>query len=162
MDNEQAVAEALAKGDKQVLGQFFDQYAPALFGLAVRLTETEQQASVALQNAFQQIVSQARSFDAKKTDLFTWALNLTKQAAQEIGPQGEQFDFVSYQAAHSAGADFRTFVRNLDVKHRRVIELAYFEGLSEPELERAMNFPVGTVNTRLRFAVRELRKILNG
>ncbi len=70
MENEQAVVEALRRGDKQALGQVFDQFGPAFFGIAVRLTESEQRASEVMQNAFQQMVVQAGEFDSNKNDLF--------------------------------------------------------------------------------------------
>lgn len=160
MENEQAVVEALGRADKEVLGQVYDQYGPALFGLAIRLTESETRASEVLQNAFRQMSAQAKQFDAKKTDFFSWALEIVKQVAQEVGSERDQFDFTAYQISHPAGADFKQLSKDLEEKHRKAIELAYFESLSEPELEKAMNFPVGTVNTRLRFAVRELRRVL--
>lgn len=160
MENEQAVVAALGRGDKEALGQVYDQYGPALFGFAIRLTESEQGASEVVQDAFREMAARSANFDSSKNDLFAWALGIVREMARERGSQSEQFDFLAYQSSHPAGTNLKMLTKELEEKHRKAIELAYFEGLPEPELEKAMNFPVGTVNTRLRFAVRELRRVL--
>ena len=160
MENNQDLLKALRGGDRQALGQLYDQYAPALFGLAIRLTQSEQQATGVLQAAFRQMWAEAARLDAGQADLFGWAVGITKKLALEAASQNEQFDFSAYQAAHPAGASLATLAREMDEKHLRIIDLAYLHGRSEPDIETEMNIPVGTVNTRLRVGIRELRRIL--
>lgn len=160
MNNEHDILVALRNGDRQALGQLYDQYAPALFGLALRLTESEQRATTVLQEAFRQIWSRAARLEPGKTDLFAWAVDITKKLALEANSHVDQFDFAAYQAAHPAGASLATVAREMDAKHLRIIDLAYIHGQAEPEIEAEMNIPVGTVNTRLRVGIRELRRIL--
>jgi RNA polymerase sigma-70 factor (ECF subfamily) len=144
-------------------------YAPALFGVALRIAEAEEKAAHIVAETFRRTWRNAANFDPAKDQFFPWALSLLKSVAGESrrasGEQPlEKFNFASYQAKHPADGEavpMSLLEQQMDEKHRKVIELAYFHGLSEQEIEAEMNIPVGTVNTRLRFSLRELRKVLN-
>jgi RNA polymerase sigma-70 factor (ECF subfamily) len=51
-------------------------------------------------------------------------------------------------------------VQKLNPEHSRLIDLAYFDGYTQEEIARKLNLPLGTVKTRIRIAVRELRNLL--
>lgn len=160
MENEQEILSALRNGDRQALGRLYDQFAPALYGLAIRITESEQQATKVVEQAFGEIWSSAKNFDSASTNLFSWAVDVVKNLAVENVAKTDQFDFEAYQSSHAVGADLREISQNIDKKHLRVIDLAYFQGMSENAIEQTLNIPVGTVSTRLRVGIRELRKAL--
>ena len=52
-------------------------------------------------------------------------------------------------------------INSLDEKYRTLIDLAYFQGYTQKEIAKQLNIPIGTVKSRIRYAIKELRKILN-
>lgn len=168
MNIENGTLEALQKGDQHALSQLYDQYAPMLYGVALRISSSEEKAGYLLQETFRKIWKNAGAFDPSKGSFFQWALQFLQGLAKEARRPGEQpadkFDFAAYQAAHlpeGSAVTMSQLDRYMDEKHLKVIELAFFNHLSEQEIEEAMNIPVGTVSTRLRFSLRELRKVLD-
>lgn len=159
--------DAWRKGDQHAFSLIYDEYAPALFGVALRIAESEEKAAHIVLEAFRKIWRNAQSFNPEQEHFFHWALGFVKSQAGEPHRTGEhpaeKFNFAAYQSSHPAtgqAVPMGLLETQMDEKHRKVIELAYFKGLSEQEIESEMNIPVGTVNTRLRFSVRELRKVL--
>ncbi len=159
--------EAWSKGDQHAFSLIYDEYAPCLFGVALRISESEEKAAHIVLEVFRKIWRNASSFNPDQEQFFHWALSFIKSPAVESHRAGEQlserFNFPAYQSTHPATglpSLMGHLEAQMDEKHRKVIELAYFNGLSEQEIESEMNIPVGTVNTRLRFSVRELRKVL--
>lgn len=149
------------------MAQLYDQYGPVLFGVALRITSSEERAAFVVQETFRKIWKNASAFDPARERFFHWALQFMQALAKESKRSGEQpaekFDFAAYQAAHlpEGGAiSMAQLEKQLEDKHRKVLELAFFNNMSEQEIEETMNIPLGTLNTRLRFALRELRKVL--
>jgi RNA polymerase sigma-70 factor (ECF subfamily) len=52
-------------------------------------------------------------------------------------------------------------VNNLEERYRVIIEMAYFQGYTQKEIEKELDIPIGTVKSRIRIALRELRKSFN-
>jgi RNA polymerase sigma factor (sigma-70 family) len=57
--------------------------------------------------------------------------------------------------------DFRRKLETLDKKQRLIIDMSYFQGYTQEEIARELEMPVGTVKTKIRSAIIELRKIFN-
>ncbi len=170
---ESEIAAALKQGDQAALEALYDQYAPALFGLILRIVQSEQTAGEVLQETFLKIWRNTGNFDESKEKLLSWLLDLARNTAIETTRNNDfksqtgnaNFDFLSYQEMHPAPAagpvTLRTIGNQINEKLVRVADLAYFQGLSQSEIEQEVNIPVGTVKTRLRMVQRELRKIFS-
>lgn len=161
MQNEQTLKAALQQRDRNGIREILDEIGPALYGFALRLTESETKAAAVLQATFQKIWKNAATFDDSKGSFFQWVFNFARLAAlearQENDEKIEQFNFAAYQQSHAGRAGLREIFSQMDEKHRKVIEYACFYGMTEQEVEREMNIPVGSVSTRLRLAMKELR-----
>ncbi len=170
--HESEIITALKDGDKNALGIVYDRYGAALYGVVLRIVQSPEVAEEVVQDAFVKIFRNINSYDENKGRFYTWALNIARNTAIDATRSSDfknrqktdQFDFVVYSHTHPATSTsvetigLREIVNKLDEKHRAVIELAYFQGYTQSEIEQEMNIPIGTVKTRLRLAIRELRK----
>ena len=133
-------------------------------------TET---ANDVLQEVFITIWQNMDKYDAAKGRLFTWLLRLTRNAAinktrsKIYKSQQKNDDINNYVSVieHNGTEQpainqigLRTQVHRLRDDYKNVLELSYFEGFTQEEISKALNLPLGTVKTRLRNAIIELRK----
>ncbi len=169
---ETELISALKSGDKNALGMVYDRYGAALYGVVLRIVQSPEVAEEVVQDVFLKIYRNISSFDENKGKFYTWALNIARNSAIDATrtsdyrnrQKTDQFDFVVYRESNPAsqfveGIGLKELVGKLDEKHRKVIDLAYFQGYTQTEIEQALNIPIGTVKTRMRLAIKELRKV---
>ena len=165
----------LQKKDQQAFSYLYDNYAPALNGVIFRLVEDKTLSEDILQEAFVKIWNNFSSYDKSKGRLFTWMMNLTRNLTidtlrskgykKQNKISGDENSVNNLQDT-SAGMDkfdamgIRNQLSNLKPDHRIVIDLAYFNGFTQDEIAKEIGIPLGTVKTRMRTAIQELRKIL--
>ena len=153
----------------------YDQYAPNLYGIVLHIVREESVAEDVIQEAFVKIWKNGDRFQPEKGTLFTWMLNITRNTAidhlRKMEKRGRgkiqslESDVVIGTAAPQSlnpnHIGLRDIVDKLDEKYRQIIELAYFRGYTQSEIQEELDIPLGTVKTRLRIAMRELRNIFN-
>ncbi|MEO1513412.1 MAG: sigma-70 family RNA polymerase sigma factor [Bacteroidota bacterium] len=158
----------LQRQDQRVMQSLYDNYAPALYGVILRIVRSEALAEDVLQDTFVKIWKYGPAYDPSKGSLFTWMLNIARNTAidairsahhrhQHDCRPVEQAPETSVQPnINHIGLD--NIVENLEDKYRRVIDLIYFQGYTQKEVGEELNIPLGTVKSRVRIALRELRK----
>lgn len=169
----------IAQRDLQALSEFYDQIATPLFSVALRILGDSAEAEEAIQDVFVQIWEKAPTFDGLLGSAFHWALSITRHRAidrlrsrqrrarlvEELIETGSA-DPVQISAPDSdaAGADesamLRTALSSLPIDQRQAIELAFFAGLSHPEIAEALGQPLGTIKARIRRGLLKLRECL--
>ena len=169
----------IAAQDAQALAEFYDLTAKPLFSLAVRILGDASEAEEVIQDVFVQIWKNAPSFDPLLGPAFYWALSITRhrsidrlRARQRRARLAENLENdAATNAPTSAGADqdvseaedgavVRATLGTLPAEQRRVIEMAFFGGLSHPQIAQALNEPLGTVKARIRRGLLKLRDSL--
>lgn len=173
--SEEELVLLLKQKDQQAFAYLYDNYAPALNGVIYRMVEEKQLAEDILQEAFVKIWNNFPSYDSSKGRLFTWLLNLTKNLTidtlrskgykkqQKISSDENSVSNLSDSGYGSDKFDsigLRNQLSNLKPEQRTLIELAYFNGFTQDEIAKQTGIPLGTVKTRLRSAIIELRKLL--
>ncbi len=164
------LVERLRAGDSSALGELYDAYGGALYGVILRIVRAPDIAEQLLQDVFLKVWKNIGSYDASKGRLFTWLVNIARNAAIDMVRsahyrQRQKTDTIE-NLVHNPGNQgvnpdligIRELVEQLDEKHRRLIELLYFQGYTQEEVAEAINIPLGTVKTRVRQAIRELRR----
>lgn len=165
----------LKSGDRKAMEILYDDYSPALYGVILRIVGSEETAEDVLQDAFVKIWKKSASYDASKGRLFTWILNIARNSAIDMirsksykGSQKNQSmdngvyyreTMVSTISTDSIGV--REIVDKLKPEHREVIDCVYFNGYTHTEAAKALNIPLGTVKTRIKIAIRELKGLMN-
>lgn len=169
------LADAVRQGDKAAFSQLYDNYSAALYGVCLRMLEDEAEAQDALQSAMVKAWRNFSSFDHRKAGLYTWLLNITRNdCIDRIRSNGRKPAIMNIDS--SAGvverqgkfSDYGVKVDNIGLREavdrldgdlRQVIDAAYFKGYTQQEISDEFNLPLGTVKTRMRTAIRELRKV---
>lgn len=171
MDNQQLIFR-VQQSDQAALGELYDAYGGALYGVIIRIVRSRELAEQALQDTFVKVWRNAVSYDPGKGRLFTWLLNIARNTAIDItrttGFQQQQKTESLDHLVHQAGGDsinpdhlgLRETVHRLDEKYRSLINLVYFKGYTQEEVAEETGIPLGTVKTRLRYAMSELRTLL--
>ena len=173
--SEEELVLLLQARDQQAFSYLYDNYAAALNGIIYRMVENRELAEDILQEAFIRIWNNFSSYDTGKGRLFTWMLNLTrnltidtlrskgyKKQGKISGDEnsGSNYTDDSKIAERFDAMGLRKQLINLKPEQRAIIDLAYFNGYTQDEISKEMGIPLGTVKTRMRTAILELRKML--
>lgn len=173
---EDTLISLLQKKDQRAFNYLYDHYAGALYGLVLRIVTLKEYADEVLQNVFIKIWQHIDSFDAARGKLYTWIINIARNAALDYikskGVQNEQKnqslpDIVDAKEKHNFSVStqvdhigFKNVLNELRAEWKELIEMAYYEGYTQQEIAEKLNIPLGTVKTRTRGALLELKKIL--
>ena len=173
--SEEELVMRLKNQDQQAFSYLYDNYAAALNGIIYRMVENAELAEDILQEAFIKIWNNFSQYDAGKGRLFTWMLNISRNLTidtlrskgyKKQGKISNDENSVSNFAEDNKIAErfdamgIRKQLANLKPEQRIVIDLAYFNGYTQDEIAKETGIPLGTVKTRMRSAILELRKIL--
>jgi RNA polymerase sigma-70 factor (ECF subfamily) len=174
--NEEELVYLLQQQDQSAFSYLYDNYAAALNGTIYRMVEDIQLSEDILQEAFIKIWNNFKSYDSSKGRLFTWmvniARNLTIDTLRSKGYKKQQKisqdeNSVSTYQDRSFATDrfdsigLRKQVSALKQDQKDIIDLAYFNGYTQEEISKYMGIPLGTVKTRMRTAIMELRKTMH-
>ncbi len=128
-----------------------------------------------LQEAFVKIWNNFTSYDKTKGRLFTWMLNLTrnltidtlrsKSYKKQSKISGNENTVSNIQDGNTGIEKFDSVGLTKQLSHLKpdqkiIIDLAYFNGFTQDEISKQLNIPLGTVKTKMRSAILELRKYI--
>lgn len=163
----------LQRQDQTVIGELYDAYGGALYGVVIRIVQSSELAQQVLQDTFVKVWRNGPAYDASKGRLFTWLVNIARNTAIDATRTAhfqhrQKTDSLDTLVHSPGGASLnpdhigvREVVDRLDEKYRQLIELMYFQGYTQEEAAEETGVPLGTVKTRLRYAISELRRHFN-
>lgn len=167
------MVQLLRQRSRHVFSYLYDNYSGALLSIIRNIVNEEELANDVLQEVFVKIWKQIDSYDSSKGRLFTWMLNIARNASidtirsksfQNSRQNRELTDDVYSAGGTSETATdqigLRKLVHNLKEEYRLLVELSYFQGYTQDEIAKMLNMPLGTVKTRLRTALIQLREII--
>ncbi len=164
----------VTEGDEQALLELYDRYASRVYALALRILREPMMAEEAVQDTFLKVWNHAREYQPQRGALQIWLLTIARRIAldrlrlearrpllsdatdpeelwRSIPDTGSTEDEAYWRSLHLT-------VQTLPPDYRLVIELAYYQGLSQSQIAAVLGWPLGTVKTRLREAMRRLRR----
>lgn len=168
----------LQSKSREAFSVLYDNYSEALFGVICRMVTNKTAAEDLLQDVFVKIWKKIDSYNPAKGTLFTWMINIarnlcidylrSKEYRQQMKvvdgglDQGEISASASLEPNYNiANTELHKVTQELEVKHRQVIEMVYFRGYTHEEVAQMLNIPVGTVKTRSRAGLKQLRNLYN-
>ena len=168
--SDELIAKLQSK-DKKVVAILYDKYAPALYGIVLRLMKDKSSADDCLQEVFVRIWKNGHSYDPSRARLFTWmaviarntALNMIQSKSFREHSQIQKVENVVHidtrkpVRQNPETMDLRGVVSQLDKKYADIIRLIYFEGYTQKEVSDELDIPLGTVKTRVKKAMGKLR-----
>ncbi len=172
---EEELVSLLKNKDAIAYNVLYDNYSASLYGIISRIIPAEEIAQDILQDVFVKIWKAIEHYDKSKGRLFTWMLNIARNSAIDYS-RSKQFklenkiqdiDNSVYEVNKQKSSSFNTDligvkeeVIKLKDDYRILIDLIYFKGFTQEEAAKELNIPLGTVKTRVRAAIIELRKTL--
>jgi len=169
---ESELVSLLKSRDTAAFNYLYDHYASALYGVILPIVNEHEIANDILQEVFLSIWKKIDTYDASKGRLFTWMLNIARNASIDVlrsksfqnsrknQPLAETVNWGnSYQVFQPdpETIGLHKLLEKLKEEHRVLIELAYFKGYTHEEIAEIEGLPLGTVKTRIRNALIQLR-----
>jgi len=173
---EETLVMGLKAGDKAAIDRLYKMYAGALFGIITRIVKFDEVAEDVLQDTFLKIWRSIDQYDSSKGRLFTWMANLAKNTAidqirskhysnavktDDLADKLEVLDHKNHIQLNPDAIGIKQLTLNLKPEQKKIIDLFYFEGFTHVEVAEQLNIPLGTVKTRIRQAIIELRQYFN-
>lgn len=176
-DDHELVAR-LRRREPAVMGDLYDRYGKLAYSLIYRIVRDVGVAEDLVQETFLRVWNRSQGFDAERGALGPWLLAVARnraidylrssggkmaRGALELEYAEHPAVFVNFEAdilSQDRARRVRGALERLNENQRHVIELAYFEGLSQSEMAERMGQPLGTVKTWVRTALKNLREAL--
>jgi RNA polymerase sigma-70 factor, ECF subfamily len=169
--------QQVAKQDRDAFSQLYDRFSTLVFTLAMRMLKARSDAEDLLQEVFVQVWRQAQNYSAERGSPEAWIVNIARSRAidkiRSIRRMQKSFVLTddparaeSPENVESSAVESETrlamnsALANLPDMQRKVLELAYFDGLTQSEIADRLAEPLGTVKTRMRSGIQKLREIL--
>ena len=181
---QRSLLQRLRGRDEGALAELYDQLAPWVLGLAGRILQDDDDAEEVLSDVFVQLWAHVDQHDPRRGPLVPWVLQIARNRALDLLRRRRRWwrkaeRWERARAAEDDGVapepgpreasvpgwpvhrEVHAALAALPEEQRRVVLLAYFEGLTHSEIARATGQPLGTVKTRLRLAQGRLAEVLH-
>jgi RNA polymerase sigma-70 factor, ECF subfamily len=168
----------LQRRDPDAMGELYDRYGRIAYTLILRIVSNHSVAEELVQEAFLRVWNRADAFQQERGALGPWVLTVARNQALDYvrslegrsSKRAVSMDDTEPPVAMNASEErildgiqlkkVRAAMAKLNENHRQVIELAYFEGLSQTEMAERISQPLGTIKTWTRMALKLLREEL--
>ena len=165
----------LLAGDRSALADLYDRHSPVMYGVALRILQNRTEAEDVLQEAWMQAWKQRGSFDPRRGSVPAWLVTIARTRALDRRRRQESRNRAETQAptdpvpspapdetaAHSKLKEqLGQALAALEPKQRQVLEIAYFEGLSQSEIAARLGAPLGSVKFWARQGLLQLRELV--
>jgi len=170
---EKEIVDLLEKGDKKAISLLYENYADALFGVIKKVISDDDVAQDVLQECFVKIWRYSKKYDPSKAKLFTWLYRIAYNTAidktrslknkknNEVQMETSSVYKITSNALNQDVLDIKKHLSNLETKYQIVLNALFFEGMTQQEASDELNIPLGTIKSRLKIGLRELKKIYN-
>jgi RNA polymerase sigma factor (sigma-70 family) len=168
---EHELVASLRSKEEEAFSYLYEHYSGALYGVIKQIIGDVELSNDVLQETFVNIWKRMESYDESKGRLFTWMLNIARNAAidktRSKGFQQSQrqipLDGEIIQPSVRPGIDdygLKKIILKLKDEQRLLIDLSYFQGYTHEQIATALHIPLGTVKTRIRSALIQLRALM--
>ena len=174
--SEEQLVLALGNQEKVAIEALYDMYSSSLYGVISRIVIDTPTAEDVLQETFVKIWNSFSSYSAEKGRLFTWMVNIARNLAidkirsKDFKNQAKNHElennvtFIDEQRNTVYKPELmgiKDLVATLKPEQKSILDLVYFKGYTHVEAADELGIPLGTIKTRLRMAIIELRKNFN-
>ena len=155
--------------------KLYDMYSKSIHGVVYNIVKDSDIADELMQDVFIKAWDKSDTYSSKKGRFFTWILNIARNAAidktrSKAFKQSKQnlnadffVDIITSYDNLDASTDaigIKKFVTNLGQKCKAIIELLYFKGFTQKEASEELQMPIGTIKTRNRNCIQQLREMV--
>lgn len=168
---EQELVALLKQRAQPAFSYLYDHYSAALNSIIVNIVADTNIAADVLQEVFVKVWRQIEQYDPEKGRLFTWMHKIARSTAIDLvrsknwrnhkrnNSLTDEYNSIADQNQHPSEKNgLRKLVQSLKEDHKILVELSYFQGYTQDEIAQMLQLPLGTVKTRLRAALIQLRQ----
>lgn len=169
--SEEELVAALQRNERTAFEFLYDHYSGALFNIISKTLRDEERAADVLQESFLKIWKNIASYNPEKGRLFTWIMNIARNGAidaarvegrkpvmDDIDGRMVQNEPDEAESAQHLSADMKAIINMLRPERKILIDMAYFQGYTHEEIAEELRIPLGTVKSRIRTALQELKQ----
>ena len=169
----------VAELDQAALGLLYDRYSRIMYSLAYKILGSVEEAEEVVIDVFAQVWKDASRYDASRSRLDSWLFMITRSRSldrlRRRQRQSKVIEGVTAVAQTNASTNLpeedlliserreqiSLALKELPQEQQQILELAYFQGLSQSEIARRTGVKLGTVKTRIRLGLSKLRTLLD-
>jgi len=168
---EKHIVELLQERNDKAISLLYEHYGDTLYGVAKKVVRDEELAQDVLQESFVKIWKKADTYDATKAKLFTWLFRITRNTAidklRSVNTKSDKEIQMDVSDVYNLGVenikpeliDVRDNLGKIENKYQIVLEALFFHGMTQQEASDELDIPLGTIKSRLKIGLRELKKI---
>jgi RNA polymerase sigma-70 factor, ECF subfamily len=168
---EKHIVELLQERNEKAISLLYEHYGDTLYGVAKKVVRDEELAQDVLQESFVKIWKKSDSYDATKAKLFTWLFRITRNTAidklRSVNTKSDKEIQMDVSDVYNLGVDsikpelmdVRENLERIEDKYQIVLEALFFYGMTQQEASEELDIPLGTIKSRLKIGLRELKKI---
>ncbi|PCJ92703.1 MAG: RNA polymerase subunit sigma-70 [Flavobacteriaceae bacterium] len=168
---EKHIVELLQERNEKAISLLYEHYGNTLYGVAYKVVRDEELAKDVLQESFVKIWKKSDSYDASKAKLFTWLFRITRNTAidklRSVKTKSDKEIQINVSDVYNLGVnsinpetmDIRENLDKIESKYQIVLDALFFQGMTQQEASEELDIPLGTIKSRLKIGLRELKKI---
>ena len=161
--------------DRDAFITLYDRHSAKVFGLTLRMLDEQMAAEEVTQDTFLKLWTRADTFSSQKGSLLAWLLTIARRTALDrIRLDNRRPEFSNptdpedvwrlspdpdSQTDEARWRSLHFLLLELPEEQRRVIDLAYYHGMSQSQIAEFLAVPLGTIKTRLRLGMEKLRQL---
>lgn len=168
---EKHIVELLQERNEKAISLLYEHYGNTLYGVAYKVVRDGELAQDVLQESFVKIWKKSDSYDSTKAKLFTWLFRITRNTAidklrsvntktdKEIQMDVSDVYNLGVESIRPEFIDVKDNLGKIEDKYQIVLEALFFQGMTQQEASDELDIPLGTIKSRLKIGLRELKKI---
>jgi RNA polymerase sigma factor (sigma-70 family) len=168
---ENHIVELLLQGDEKAISLLYENYGDTLYGVALKVVQDHDLAQDVVQESFIKIWKKGTTYDPLKAKLFTWLFRITRNTAIDklrgLGSKINNEIQMDVSDVYNLGIedikpeylDVQKNLEKLDPKYHEVLEALFIQGMTHQEAAESLKIPLGTIKSRLKIGLRDLKKI---
>jgi RNA polymerase sigma-70 factor (ECF subfamily) len=178
--NDETLLQLIARAQENALSELYDRYSRLVYSVALNALSDPGRAEEVTQDVFERVWEKARTYSAEQGRVVSWLASIARHRSIDLFRQyrsHREYLHVDWQEAEvmelpgSQNVEWevdlaqrqkriRLAVAQLPVDQKQAVGMAFFQGLSHPEIAEALGEPLGTVKTRIRLGMQKLRSLL--
>ncbi|MFN3588942.1 MAG: RNA polymerase sigma factor [Spirosomataceae bacterium] len=165
---EDELVASLKRNEKKAFEYLYDNYSSALYGIIFRVINDEIQTEDVMQEVFLKIWRKINDYDPSRGRLFTWMMNIARNSSidhlrkdkvtlDDIDESVSKLDKMAHFQPEIATLDLRELMKKLKPERQILLDMVYLQGYTQEEAATKLNIPLGTVKSRIRIALQDLK-----
>jgi len=165
---EDELVASLKRNEKKAFDYLYDQYSGALYGVIYKVLRNEEIAADVMQEVFVKIWRKINDYDPARGRLFTWMMNIARNSSidqlrkdkyslDDIEDHVQEVDRLTQHQPNTNTIDLRDMMQKLRPERQVLLDLVYLQGYTQEEAAAKLDLPLGTVKSRIRSALQDLK-----